>query len=181
MKFWDTNNMHQIFSATIRPINKWSKVDNLGLPIGLWRPRLWSIGWFAMPYSSSQGVHSRPKQNIRKIFCMENRHIFGVKQKSFHPEKSNEQFVRFSRVKWFCLHPKDVAIFHAEYASDVLFGAWVDTSWWVVWHCRPTDPNFGLHESINILELSTLDWGVWTVPIVYNTDCFSLTRTYKFL
>jgi hypothetical protein len=23
MKFWDTNNMHQMFLATIRPINKW--------------------------------------------------------------------------------------------------------------------------------------------------------------
>jgi hypothetical protein len=43
-----------------------------------------------MPYSSSRGVHARPKQNIKKILRTEDRHIFGVKQKSLHPEKPNE-------------------------------------------------------------------------------------------
>jgi len=46
---------------------------------------------------------------------------------------------------------------------------------------QPIDPDLGLHEPIGILELSTLDRGVWMIPIVYDTDCFSVTGRYKFL
>jgi hypothetical protein len=43
------------------------------------------------------------------------------------------------------------------------------------------DPGFGLHEPIGILELSTLDLEVCMIPIVYNTNCFFVTRRHKFL
>jgi len=46
---------------------------------------------------------------------------------------------------------------------------------------QPIDPDLGLHKPIGILELSTLDRRVWTIPIVYGTDCFSMTGRYKFL
>jgi hypothetical protein len=36
------------------------------MPIGLCRPRPWSIDWFAMPYSPSRNVHPLPEQNIRR-------------------------------------------------------------------------------------------------------------------
>ncbi len=44
-----------------------SKVDISGMPIGPCRPRLRSIDWSAMPYSSSWGVHPRPTIKHRKI------------------------------------------------------------------------------------------------------------------
>jgi hypothetical protein len=47
-----------------------------------------------MPYSLSRGVHQRPKQNTLRILRMEDCHIFGVKPKSLHPKKLNEEFAR---------------------------------------------------------------------------------------
>jgi len=70
------------------------RVDNSGMPIGSCRPRLGLIDRSELPYSLSQGVYPCPKQNTRRILHMEDRHIFGVKQKSLHPEKLNEQFAR---------------------------------------------------------------------------------------
>jgi len=62
-----------------------SKVDNSGMPIGSCRPRLGSINWSTMPYSSSRGVHPRPHNKTSG-----DRHIFTVKQESLHPEELNE-------------------------------------------------------------------------------------------
>jgi hypothetical protein len=70
------------------------KVNSSGMPIGLCRPRPGSIDGFAMPYSLSRGVHQRLKQNTLRILRIEDCHIFGVKPKSLHPEKPNEEFVR---------------------------------------------------------------------------------------
>jgi hypothetical protein len=47
-----------------------------------------------MPYSSSRGVHPRPKQNTLGILRMEDHHIFAVKPKSLHLEKPNEEFAK---------------------------------------------------------------------------------------
>jgi hypothetical protein len=47
-----------------------------------------------MPYSLSRGVHQRLKQNTLRILHMEDRHIFGVKPTSLHPEKPDEEFAR---------------------------------------------------------------------------------------
>jgi len=38
-----------------------------------------------------------------------------------------------------------------------------------------------LHKRIGIPKLSTLDLKVCMIPIVYSTDCFSVTRRHKFL
>jgi hypothetical protein len=38
------------------------------------------------------------------------------------------------------------------------------------------DSSFGLHELINIPELSILDPEVCMIPLVYSIDCFSVTR-----
>jgi hypothetical protein len=43
------------------------------------------------------------------------------------------------------------------------------------------DLDFGLHESIGILKLSTLDLEVCMILIVYSIDCFSVTGRYEFL
>jgi hypothetical protein len=47
-----------------------------------------------MPYNPSRSVHQRPKQNTLRILRMKDRHIFGVKPKSLHPEKPDEEFAR---------------------------------------------------------------------------------------
>ncbi len=44
-----------------------SRMDNSIMPIGSCRLRPESIDRFIMPYSSSRGVHQRPKQNIRRL------------------------------------------------------------------------------------------------------------------
>jgi hypothetical protein len=44
-----------------------SKVHSSEMPIGLCRSRLGSIDWSAMLYSSSRSVHSRPKQNVKRL------------------------------------------------------------------------------------------------------------------
>ncbi len=46
---------------------------------------------------------------------------------------------------------------------------------------QPIDHDLSLHELINILELSTLDRKVWTIPIIYGIDCFFVMGRYKFL
>ncbi len=46
---------------------------------------------------------------------------------------------------------------------------------------RLIDPGFGLHGPIGILELSTLDLEVCTIPIVCSIDCFSMTGRSKLL
>ncbi len=43
------------------------------------------------------------------------------------------------------------------------------------------DSSLALHEPIGIPELSTLDPKMCMIPLVYSTDCFFVTRRYKFL
>jgi hypothetical protein len=43
------------------------------------------------------------------------------------------------------------------------------------------DLDLGLHESISIPKLSTLDLEVYMILIVYNIDCFSVMGRYEFL
>jgi len=75
-----------------------SRVDSSKMLIGSYRPRSGSIDWSVMPYSSSRGVHPRPKLNIRKTLSMEDHHVFGVKQKSFHPYNPMSSFLELERI-----------------------------------------------------------------------------------
>jgi hypothetical protein len=67
-----------------KTLQQW-RTQPSGMPIDSYKPRSESINWSVMPYSSSQGVHPRPKQNIRRLSRTENYRIFGVKQKLLHP------------------------------------------------------------------------------------------------
>jgi hypothetical protein len=75
-----------------------SRVDSLEMPIGSCRPRPRLIDWFAMPYSSSRGVHPCPKQNTRKILRMEDRHILGVKKNYFTPKNLMNNLQEHARI-----------------------------------------------------------------------------------
>jgi len=84
---------------------------------------------------------------------------------------SYKLFILFLGVKGFLRHHKDAAILWCFYVGrgwtprDELYGI-VDQS---------IDPGLSLHEPIDIPELSTFDAKVWMIPIVYSTNCFSVT------
>jgi hypothetical protein len=107
-----------------------------------------------MPYSPSRGVHQRPKQNTLRILCMEDCHIFGVKPKSLHPKKPNEEFARTWKSLYLHVSKKQSMLHTMGIVRTS--GSRVDSSGMLIGPCRPRpgsidrsampySPSWGVH------------------------------------
>ncbi len=88
--------------------------------------------------------------------------------------------IRFSGWSGFCFTPK----MWRSFVRNILLMFYLGHEWTPHDELydiadQLIDPNFGLHQSIGILELSTFDLEVWMIPIVYSIDYFSMTGRYK--
>ncbi len=132
------------------------KVNSSGMPIGLCRPRLGSIDGFVMPYSLSRGVHQRLKHNTLKILRIEDCHIFGVKPKSLHPEKPNEEFVRIWKQFGSPCHRETINATHnGDCAHFWIKGEQLENANWPVQTEIGIDRSIGLQCHTALHEVST--------------------------